>query len=226
MKSAAPPKPLLFFSVSLGEDNLAGPSLAQESVLSCGGQQIHRGRPGFWVEGSAITPQGALEAIIPPPKCPRNNPPTAIKNNAHKLFCQPIVLSHHIIARRVVLTSFAAADAHADQTELENKQLAGSDNNWRDGSVGKVTYESGLRESSGEEEQGGNDSDWHRKDAFIYTPPQKRLLLLLSCKRARWGGWGGIQAHHGCRAQLTESADSLLCTQLVVLIQGAPFKRL
>lgn len=42
-----PPKPPPpFFNVALGENNLARPSLAQESVLSCGGQQIHRGRGG------------------------------------------------------------------------------------------------------------------------------------------------------------------------------------
>lgn len=109
-EAVTPPKPPPppFFNVTLGENNLARPSLAQESVLSCGGQQIHRGRGsggggGGGGEGSAITPQGGLEAIIP-----QNNPPTAVKNNTHKLFCQPIVLSHRIAAGRVVLTSFTA----------------------------------------------------------------------------------------------------------------------
>lgn len=83
-----------------------GPRICFKLWWAADSQREGRRRRRWWWwggKGSAITPQGGLEAIIP-----RNNPPTAVKNNTHKLFCQPIVLSHRITAGRVVLTSFTA----------------------------------------------------------------------------------------------------------------------
>lgn len=71
-ESVPPPKPM-----SLEENNLAAPS-SPKNVLNSVGQLILRRGLQLLGGGSAITPQGALEAIIPP--CKWNESPNAIKH--------------------------------------------------------------------------------------------------------------------------------------------------
>lgn len=117
-------------SLSLGENNLAGPSGPRIS-LSSGGQQILRGRYGFWVEEAQLLHRELWKQLSHHPNAPETI--HQLLSNTHKLFCQPIVLSHHIIAWRIILTSFAAHKPTQSNWASKINSWPGSDNNWRDG---------------------------------------------------------------------------------------------
>lgn len=89
-------------SPSLGENSLA---VLPKNPISVGGQQLLGGRRRFWVQEVQLLHREVWKQLFHHPNAPETI--YQLPSNTHKLFCQPIVLSHHIAARTIILTSFA-----------------------------------------------------------------------------------------------------------------------